>query len=147
MGSDSPPLTHHCMLKAYPLTFCEYRLRLVMSTRFVFYSLMAALPPEPRSTFFSHSKRVVLLSHSEAASKSNRLTEIGHSSLHDPRLASRRPAMRGFMPFSSQHQRCCLGEWHLPARDERPGAQAWPGGTDHGDSELQVSLIHSTSLA
>ena len=90
MGSGSP-FTHHSKLLAYPLTLCEYRLCLMMSTRFVFYSLMAALPPGPRSTFLFHSKPVV--SHSEATSKYNRLTQLGHSSLHPPPMASRRPAI------------------------------------------------------
>ena len=51
MSSEDPTL--HSLAIGIPLTLCEYRLRLVMSTRFVFYSLMSVLPPEPRSTFLS----------------------------------------------------------------------------------------------
>ena len=35
------------------------------------------------------------------------------------------------LPEKSKHEQCCLGKWHLPAREERQGATA------QGDSELQ----------
>ena len=40
-----PPLPYHHELLAYPLTLCEYRLRLVVSTHFVFSFLMPGPPP------------------------------------------------------------------------------------------------------
>ena len=40
-------LTYQYELLAYPLTLCKYRLRLVMSTHFIFYSLILGLRPEP----------------------------------------------------------------------------------------------------
>ena len=40
-----PLLPYHHELLAYPLTLCEYSLRVVVSTHFVFYFLMPWLPP------------------------------------------------------------------------------------------------------